>query len=251
MTNGVSKVRRTRWRLYRELLRGLRLARRWSIQEAADSCKIYEKRQYLRLEKGETRQPRKRTLRDLVRGFGLQDESELILGFGDSPDPRLVREIELFESGGTATVEGLLDAISGIVRMKRTRFGLAKELAGKWFAGWEYDRRGSWVVDEVTLSVKDSKIVFEVVKPGKSFVWIIEGYLKRGRMIVGDWESIRPGATACGAVAVRLDPQGVVMCGYWVGPAEEPGIMVGKLVLAREQNRVEELRDATLFDRYL
>lgn len=67
-----------RWRLYRERLYDLRKSRGWSQEDAAEECGLSDKRQYIRLENGESLRPWRRTLLALAEGFGVAPE-ELIL----------------------------------------------------------------------------------------------------------------------------------------------------------------------------
>lgn len=75
------------WRLNKEKLYRLRLERGWSQEDAAEICKIYNVRQYIRLENGETKRPRSCTIKDLVNGFGVRDANELILKTNEKPLP--------------------------------------------------------------------------------------------------------------------------------------------------------------------
>lgn len=73
------------WRLNKEKLYRLRLEKAWSQEDAAEVCKIYNVRQYIRLENGETKRPRPCTIKSLANGFGLKDVNELILKNNEKP----------------------------------------------------------------------------------------------------------------------------------------------------------------------
>lgn len=77
--------KRIKWKLNKEKLYRLRMNKGWSQEIAADECKIYNVRQYIRLENGETKQPRTGTLKSLAHGFGISDVNELLLQSGASP----------------------------------------------------------------------------------------------------------------------------------------------------------------------
>jgi len=72
-------------RLNKEKIYRLRIERGWSQEDAAEECKIYNVRQYIRLENGETERPRLSTIQCLVNGFGLRDVDELILKKDEKP----------------------------------------------------------------------------------------------------------------------------------------------------------------------
>lgn len=74
-----------RWRLNKERLLWLRVQKGWSQEETATRARIYNKRQYIRLEDGETLQPRRDTLEGLAAAFGLVDIGELQLRADEAP----------------------------------------------------------------------------------------------------------------------------------------------------------------------
>lgn len=74
-------------RLNKEYLFWLRRAHGWTLEEAAEATGIgvENKRQYIRLENGETLRPSKKTLADIAAAFSLQP-GELMLSEGQSPE---------------------------------------------------------------------------------------------------------------------------------------------------------------------
>jgi phosphoserine phosphatase len=78
-------LRKKIWKLNKEKLYRLRINKGWSQELAAEECKIYNVRQYIRLENGETKRPRSSTLKSLALGFGINDVNELLLLNGARP----------------------------------------------------------------------------------------------------------------------------------------------------------------------
>lgn len=72
-------IRTTNWKLNKEKLFRLRSHKGWSQEFTAEKCEIYNVRQYIRLENGETLRPRIDTLKSLAFGFEIDDIMELIL----------------------------------------------------------------------------------------------------------------------------------------------------------------------------
>lgn len=68
---------RPRWRLYREKLLYLRKQKGWTQDAVVEGCEMLSARHYSRLENGKTLQPRRETLEDLCRVFGLDHITEL------------------------------------------------------------------------------------------------------------------------------------------------------------------------------
>lgn len=73
------------WKLNKEKLFKLRSEKGWTQEDATEKCKIYNVRQYIRLENGETKRPRSETLENLASGFELSDVNELTLINGQKP----------------------------------------------------------------------------------------------------------------------------------------------------------------------
>lgn len=73
------------WRLNKEKLFKLRIERGWSQEHAAEVCEIYNVRQYIRLENGETQRPRKETLKCLANGYQIDNINDIILLPNDEP----------------------------------------------------------------------------------------------------------------------------------------------------------------------
>jgi phosphoserine phosphatase len=80
-----SSIIGTKWKLNKEKLYRLRINKGWTQEMAAERCEIYNVRQYIRLENGETLRPRTSTLKSLGNGFEIDEIEKLILLSGAKP----------------------------------------------------------------------------------------------------------------------------------------------------------------------
>ena len=117
---------------------------------------------------------------------------------------------------------------------------------GTWYTAWQYDARGRWVTDEVEVKRTEGGVPLKVVRPGIEFRWIIRSRWK-GSFLRGEWESLRPGATAFGNITLKVSRQGTRMCGHWIGPADESHMLSGRVVVAKDSKKVDELKPMRAF----
>lgn len=117
---------------------------------------------------------------------------------------------------------------------------------GIWYTAWQHNLRGDWVTDEVEVRRTDQGVNLRVVKPGKDFRWIIHSKWK-GSFLLGEWESLRPASTAYGNITLKVSRQGTRMCGYWIGPADTNQMICGRVVVAKDVEKTEELKPIKAF----
>jgi len=105
------------WKLNKEKLFRLRLNKAWSQETAADRCQIFNVRQYIRLENGETTKPRSETLECLIKGFELPSIEDIILGNHEDPSSDDLEFYYKFKHDGTKILKYKLKPIKNPVKL--------------------------------------------------------------------------------------------------------------------------------------
>jgi hypothetical protein len=119
---------------------------------------------------------------------------------------------------------------------------LSSALTGEWTSNYQGmdEPEGTWVQETVDFHVPflSSKVVLKNKGSSNGYCYTGWGLLVRGIHIVGDWESIRPGANAYGAFMLTTSAQGEIIYGYYVGIDLAGSRRYGRWVLVREKSKL-------------
>lgn len=77
---------------------------------------------------------------------------------------------------------------------------------------------GTCVTEELDIRVAKGRFCLNNADSSHGYNYTAWGHIAAKLYLVGDWESIRPGANAHGAFILTISAQGNSMYGYWVGP---------------------------------
>ena len=121
------------------------------------------------------------------------------------------------------TFWALLGAIFGIllpVIAHSWKYLRRPELLGVWKSAYEGidEPPGTWVTEELDIRVAKGRFCLNNADSSHGYNYTAWGHIAAKLYLVGDWESIRPGANAHGAFILTISAQGNSMYGYWVGP---------------------------------
>jgi len=118
------------------------------------------------------------------------------------------------------------------------------ELLGKWKSTYQGidETQGTWVEEDIFIDVAWGKFRFKNGGSTYDYKYAAKGNVVQKVFVVGDWESIRPGANAYGAFILTISAQGDCMYGYWVGPDKSGARRYGRWVLARTDQGVDKAK---------
>lgn len=116
------------------------------------------------------------------------------------------------------------------------------KLLGQWVSVYQGidEEPGTWVTEELEISVARGKLKMKNSNSSFGYDYTAYAHLEKSVHLIGDWESIRPGANATGAFILTVSSQGNIMYGYWVGPDRLGAKRYGRWVLGRNEQLVEE-----------
>jgi hypothetical protein len=86
------------------------------------------------------------------------------------------------------------------------------------------------------------KSVLRIKNSSEGYNYTAIGRLIQNNYIIGDWESIRPGANAYGCFMLTISAQGDSMYGYWVGNDKAGARRYGRWVIAQTQLAIDETK---------
>lgn len=134
-------------------------------------------------------------------------------------------------SSGIATIP--------VVR-KMIQYRRRPDLLGEWHSSYEgIDKPPSaWVTDTVAIKSHSKKLILTNESSSEGYMYSARAAIVQKNHLVGDWESIRPGANAYGTFILTVSAQGDAMYGYWVGPDQAGARRYGRWVLARDKNNI-------------
>ena len=104
------------------------------------------------------------------------------------------------------------------------------------------EKPGVWVSEDLVFDTKFGKIRIKNKNSSEGYIYTAIGRLVQNNYIVGDWESIRPGANAYGCFVLTISAQGDSMYGYWVGNDRTGARRYGRWVIALNQSSIEETK---------
>ena len=105
------------------------------------------------------------------------------------------------------------------------------------------EKPGTWVSENLTIDTRFGKIRISNKDSSEGYVYTAIGRLVQNNYIVGDWESIRPGANAYGCFMLTISAQGDSMYGYWVGNDKAGARRYGRWVVAATEPKLDEAKE--------
>lgn len=125
------------------------------------------------------------------------------------------------------------------------KYNRRPELLGDWKSAYQGidEIAGTWVSENVHVDVAKGKFRLKNSSSSHGYNYTAWGNAVAKTHLVGDWESIRPGANAYGAFILTISPQGDSMYGYWVGPDKTQARRYGRWVLARDDEGLEKTKN--------
>ncbi|HEX8688557.1 MAG TPA: nucleotide-binding protein, partial [Pyrinomonadaceae bacterium] len=113
-----------------------------------------------------------------------------------------------------------------------------RELTGSWRSRYllchdEGEGRMPLVEEEVEIKPARGMLCIESKNNPKYDNYVAFGRPATGKHFVGEWQSTRDAASAGGAFFLTLHPQGNLMYGYYVSPADDHKVIHGGWVMAR------------------
>lgn len=119
-----------------------------------------------------------------------------------------------------------------------------QELLGAWKSNYQGidEPEGIWVAEDIFVDVSWGKFRFKNSKSSHKYNYTAKGRVTQKVFLVGEWESIRPGANAYGAFMLTISAQGDCMYGYWVGPDKTGARRYGRWVLARNEDGIDKAK---------
>jgi hypothetical protein len=123
------------------------------------------------------------------------------------------------------------------------------ELLGNWRSSYQGidEPSGTWVTEDVHVRQHFGTLIFKNSNSSQRYDYTARCQLVEKCYLVGNWESIRPGANAYGAHLLTISAQGNCLYGYWCGPDQAGSRRYGRWVLARDKKGLgiaKELLDA-------
>ncbi|MEL7510134.1 MAG: hypothetical protein AAFN42_22625 [Cyanobacteria bacterium J06554_1] len=124
------------------------------------------------------------------------------------------------------------------------RYKRRPELLGTWQSRYQGidEPKGTWVEEEIHIDVSLGKFRLKNAKSNHKYNYRANGFVVQKVYLVGEWESMRPGANAYGSFILTISAQGDCMYGYWVGPDKSGARRYGRWVLARREENIEKAK---------
>jgi len=118
------------------------------------------------------------------------------------------------------------------------------ELLGEWKSTYQGidEPPGTWVTEDITIRASFGKLIFRNQNSSEGYRYTARTQLVEKSYLIGQWESIRPGANAYGSHILTVSAQGNYLYGYWVGPDQAGSRRYGRWVLARDHDGLERAK---------
>jgi len=128
--------------------------------------------------------------------------------------------------------------------LSRRRYKKRTDILGVWKSSYQGidEKPGTWVTEDLEIDTFAGKLSFKNTLSSKNYNYNGSGNLLHDVNIIGEWNSVRPGATAKGTFMLTLCAQGDCMYGYWTGTDSFGARRYARWVLARNKKDLNKVK---------
>jgi|GEM_PF-6182730 len=117
------------------------------------------------------------------------------------------------------------------------------ELTGEWLSlSYSNDEEG-WVTDRIEIKTTAFSIKFRNLDNPHGYDYVGAARLRGNRYLLGEWHSVRPGATNEGPFSLSMDSQGVYMVGVYGGAERDGTFQWSVWCLARDPDNLAHAKN--------